>query len=266
MLDAYTHGYSRAEAIRLDRQASILADFIHGSLSFAPRARVLEAGCGVGAQTVQLARRHPSTHFVALDRSAASIDIAKQRLASYSNVQFQIGDITELPFDDAAFDAAFVCFVLEHLADRSSALSELQRVLKPGARLHVFEGDHGSVLAQPDHPAIRRLVTAVSRLQLEQGGDPYIGRALCPILLRAGFADVGVEPRVAYADITRREWIEGFTRATFIDMMQGQRDRVLTEGILSTQDWDEAIDALERTARSDGTFCYTFFCATATRT
>jgi SAM-dependent methyltransferase len=266
MLDAYVHGYSQSEAIRLDRQASILADFIHGPLSYEPGARVLEAGCGTGAQTIQLARRHPSAHIVSLDRSAASIAIATQRLANYRNVRFQIGDITELPFADAAFDAAFVCFVLEHLSDCSRALSELQRVLKPAARIHVVEGDHGSVLAQPDHPAIRRLVVAVSRFQLEQGGNPYVGRALGPILRRAGFADIRVEARVAYADFTRQEWIDGFTRATFIDMMQGQRDHILTAGILSAQDWDEAIEALERTTRGDGTFCYTFFHATATRT
>lgn len=265
MLDTYVHGYSCAEATRLDRQASILSDLIHRSLGFAPGARVLEPGCGVGAQTIQLARRHPSCHIVALDRSAASIEIAKRRLADHRNVRFQTGDFTALPFGDAEFDAAFVCFVLEHLSDTSTALSELQRVLRPGARIHVFEGDNGSVLAQPDHPAIRRVVTAVSRLQLEQGGNPYVGRALAPILRRAGFADVAVEPCVAYADFDRREWIDGFTRATFIDMMQGQRDRVLTAGILNAQDWDEAIEALERTTRTHGTFCYTFFRATATR-
>lgn len=265
MLDPYVHGYSPTEAIRLDRQAGILADFIHRPLDFAPGARVLEAGCGVGAQTIQLARRHPTCTIVALDRSAASIDIAKRRLADHRNVRFQTGDLIALPFGDAEFDHAFVCFVLEHLSDCSAALSELQRVLRPGARIHVVEGDHGSVLAEPDHPAIRRVVTAVSRLQLEQGGNPYIGRALGPILRRAGFANVVVEPCVAYADSDRLEWIEGFTRATFIDMMQGQRDRALAAGILTARDWDEAIEALERTTHTHGTFCYTFFRATARR-
>jgi SAM-dependent methyltransferase len=265
MIDAYIHGYSSAEANRLARQADILADFIHGSLSFAPGARILEAGCGVGSQTMQLLARHPFTRFVAVDRSPASVELAAKRVEGHSNAEFHVGDILALPFEASQFDGAFVCFVLEHLTNPALALTELQRVLKPGARMHVFEGDHGSVLARPHSPAITHLVNAVSRLQMDRGGDPCMGRALAPLLLAAGFTDVRVEPCVAYADTTRRDWIDGFTRATFNSMVAGQRDAVLSAGLLDEAQWNEGMRALERTTAPDGSFCYTFFRASAVR-
>ena len=263
MSDAYVHGYSGAEAVRLGRQAAILAEFIHGSVAFTAGARVLEAGCGIGAQTVQLAERHPHANIVAIDRSQISIRTAADRVGPRRNVTFHVADIYALPFEDAHFDSAFVCFLLEHLVARETALKELLRVLKPGATLYVFEGDHGSVMAAPHDPAIARLVCAASQLQISGGGDPYIGRSLCPVLLNAGFTNVSIEPCMAYADAMRPSWIEGFTRATFSNMMAGQREAVLASGLLSEERWREGMDALERTTQRDGTFCYTFFRATA---
>ena len=267
MSDAYVHGYSAAEQVRLTRQANILAEFIHSQAVFPAGSRILEAGCGVGAQTIQLARRNPQARVVAVDRAADSVRIAQQRVTAYAlpNVEFQIADINRLPFGDGEFAGAFLCFVLEHLACREQALGEIRRVLRPGSKIHVFEGDHGSVLAWPDEPAIGRLVTAVSRHQCLQGGDPYIGRRLCPILSESGFQNVRVEPCVGYADATRPEWIDGFTRATFMDMMQSQRETVLERGLMTDLEWRDGIEALGRTTASDGSFCYTFFRATADR-
>jgi len=48
-------------------------------------------------------------------------------------------------------------------------------------------------------------------------------------------------------------------------MMQGQREATLERGLLSPREWREGIAALERTTAADGSFCYTFFRATAQR-
>jgi SAM-dependent methyltransferase len=220
-----------------------------------------------GAQTLQLALRNPKTSFVAIDRSVQSLDAARERVEAHKlrNVEFRAADVHDLPFEDGEFDAVFVCFVLEHLADRERALSEMRRVLRTGGCLQVFEGDHGSVLAWPDDPAIGRLVDAVSRYQRLQGGEPDIGRGLCPVLIAAGFRNVRVEPCVAYADVTRPAWVEAFTQRTFIDMMLGQRDAVLERGLLSDSAWRAGIDALKRTMSAEGSFSYTFFRAIAER-
>jgi SAM-dependent methyltransferase len=267
MSDGYAHGYSAAEQIRLERQASILAPFIHDGVSFPAGSRILEAGCGVGAQTVELARRSPQATFIAIDRSVESVATARMRVSErgHDNVEFHVADIVRLPFADREFDGAFLCFVIEHLSDAAAVFAELRRVLKPAARIHTFEGDHGSVLASPPDASIDRLVQAVATHQSLSGGDAYTGRRLCAMLIAAGFRDVRVEPCIAYADVTRQAWVDGFTRATFIDMMRVQRDAIVERGLIDAVAWEQGIQALERTTRSDGSFCYTFFRGAALR-
>lgn len=261
------HGYSATEETRLSHQAGILAGFIHANSTFAPGSRILEPGCGTGEQTIQLAARNPRTTFVAIDRSEQSLAIAAQRVAAHGldNVELRVADICALPFADGELDGAFVCFLLEHLRSREQALHEIRRVLKAGAAVHVFEGDNGSAHGWPNDPAIDRLVEAVSAQHRLEGGDPCVGRGLYPVLAAAGFRNVTVEPYVAYADGSRPKWTDEFTRATFIEMMKGQRDATLERGLLSSRAWLEGIAALERTTAPDGSFCYTFFRATAQR-
>jgi ubiquinone/menaquinone biosynthesis C-methylase UbiE len=266
MSDRYVHGYSTAEATRLTRQANILSDFIHGQVQFAPGSRVIELGCGVGAQTVQLAARHPATRITAVDCSADSLAQAQELIwdQGLNNVEFQKCDAYALPFADREFDGAFVCFVLEHLAQPERALHELCRVLRPGARLHVFEGDHGATLASPDDVHIHRLVRAATRHQAAQGGNAEIGRALTPLLQASGFAQIETEPCVAYADLQRPRWVAEFTHHTFIDMMKSMREQLVTSGLIEAQHCELGIAALERAA-AVGTFSYTFYRATAVR-
>ncbi|HUI17113.1 MAG TPA: hypothetical protein VL244_05565, partial [Alphaproteobacteria bacterium] len=63
----YVHGYSARESERLHDQATTLAELLLSDTVFPPGARVLEAGCGTGAQTVTLARQSPAAEIVAID-------------------------------------------------------------------------------------------------------------------------------------------------------------------------------------------------------
>ncbi|GAA3289628.1 hypothetical protein GCM10020295_01960 [Streptomyces cinereospinus] len=55
----YVHGYSEREAARLGDQAETLAALVHRGTAYPAGSRVLEIGCGVGAQTVHLAQASP---------------------------------------------------------------------------------------------------------------------------------------------------------------------------------------------------------------
>ena len=63
----YVHGYSERETERLYDQAGSVRHLIHHELRYPPGSKVLEAGCGVGAQTVTLAQNSPEAHFYAVD-------------------------------------------------------------------------------------------------------------------------------------------------------------------------------------------------------
>ena len=96
----YVHGYDAPETVRLQDQASTLVEFLHDDLRFEPGVRVLEAGCGVGAQTVILAERNPATLFTAVDVSAVSVERASAAVRGHGfhSVTVQQADIFALPF------------------------------------------------------------------------------------------------------------------------------------------------------------------------
>src|SRR4051794_34692154 len=91
----YVHGYTPAETRRLTDQAQTLADLLHGGTSYAPGSRVLEAGCGVGAQTVQLITRSPGIDLVSVDISEESLTQAKARVAALTTAPPTVGAPTE---------------------------------------------------------------------------------------------------------------------------------------------------------------------------
>jgi SAM-dependent methyltransferase len=264
-MSEYVHGYSGVEASRLCDQARALQDLLHHDTAYPDGSLVLEAGCGVGAQTVTLLRNSPGARFVCVDISQQSLDEACRRAKEegLGGASFQKADIFNLPFEQGSFDHVFVCFVLEHLPDPMKALEALKAMLKKGGSITVIEGDHGSAYFHPDSEAARRDVECLVRLQGRSGGNALIGRELYPLLQRAGFRDVHVSPRMVYVDSSRPELVEFFTRRTFTAMVAGVREEAISSGMISEGDFDKGIGDLDRTAEDDGTFCYTFFKAIA---
>jgi ubiquinone/menaquinone biosynthesis C-methylase UbiE len=262
---SYVHGYDLRENIRLHDQASTLVELLHSDTAYPPGTHVLEAGCGVGAQTITLARNSPEARITSIDLSAESVAEAKRRIeqAGYTNVSFQQGDIFNLTFAPESFDHVFVCFVLEHLDRPLEALLALKNLLKPGGTITVIEGDHGSAYFHPDNEASQRAIQCQIELQKRAGGNANIGRELYPLLTAGGFSAIGVSPRMVYVDASRPQLVEGFTRNTFTAMIEGVRASSLAAGLLDADTFDAGIRGLYRTTEADGVFCYTFFKAVA---
>ncbi len=265
MHKTYVHGYDEREGRRLQDQASTLIELLHSDTSYPAGSRVLEAGCGVGAQTITLAKNSPKAAITALDISEVSISQARERIenAGITNVRFQQGDIFHLPFEAESFDHVFVCFVLEHLLNPVEALVSLKKVIKPGGTITVIEGDHGSAYFYPDSKEANGAIQCQIELQKKAGGNALIGRELYPLLNEAGFKSVRVSPRMVYVDSSRPEFVEGFTKNTFTAMIEGVRGSALGAGLIDQTVFDKGIKDLYRTTEADGVFCYTFFKAFA---
>ncbi len=257
----YVHGYQPRENERLQDQAGTLVELLHGDTRYPAGSTVLEAGCGVGAQTTTLAARSPGARFTSVDVSGASVEQARRRVADagLANVELQQADVFALPFAPASFDHVFVCFVLEHLAAPGEALARLRDMLRPGGALTLIEGDHGSTLFHPEDPAARDAIACQVELQRASGGNALIGREVGPLLTAAGFGDVRVSPRMVYADAGRPDLVEGFTRRTFTAMVEGVRTPALAAGLSTPERFDAGVAALHRTAEPGGVFAYTFF-------
>ena len=171
----YVHGYSPRESERLDDQAQTLTELLHHDTHFPAGSRVLEAGCGIGAQTVILARNSPGARITAVDISEDSLVRAQEKIHQerITNVVFRQANLFHIPFKPASFDHIFVCFVLEHLADPSRVLALLRPLLKEGGTITVIEGDHGSAYFYPDSALARRSVQCLVDLQAQAGGDSH---------------------------------------------------------------------------------------------
>jgi demethylmenaquinone methyltransferase/2-methoxy-6-polyprenyl-1,4-benzoquinol methylase len=105
-------------------------------LQLDPGDRILDLAAGTGVSTVELARSGAIA--VACDFSLGMLRAgraSKKRRA----VPFVAGDATQLPFRDAAFDAAVISFGLRNVSDVPRALREMARVVRPGGRLVICE-------------------------------------------------------------------------------------------------------------------------------
>jgi len=267
MNDKYVHGYSDKESTRLKDQSVTLAELLHHDTIYPAGSTVLEAGCGIGAQTCIIANKNPDINIVSVDISPESLAAAKEATAAagINNVTFKHGDIFELPFDENSFDHIFICFVLEHLSEPEKALLKLKDMLKPGGTITAIEGDHGSAYYHPASENAQRNIQCLIDIQAHMGGDSLIGRRLYPLLVDVGFKNVTVSPRFVYADASRPHMVEGFTRNTFNAMVEGVREQALKLGIIDEESWNKGMRDLYRTAEDDGTFCYTFFKAIANK-
>jgi ubiquinone/menaquinone biosynthesis C-methylase UbiE len=267
MKKAYVHGYDHRENKRLQDQASTLVELLHWDTSYPAGCRVLEAGCGVGAQTITLARNSPDALITSVDLSRASLALArrKAKAAGLTNVRFKQADIFNLPFGPDWFDHIFVCFVLEHLSRPVEALQKLKSHLKRGGTITVIEGDHGSAYFHPDSEAAHRAIQCQVELQRRAGGNAMVGRELYPLLRKAGFGSIHVSPRLVYVDSSRPELVDGFTKKTFTAMIEGVGQSAIKAGLVKKGVFEKGIRDLYRTTDADGVFCYTFFKAIARR-
>src|SRR5262245_58065774 len=77
----YLHGYSHEEQARLIKQAEFLEFSVYEHLDLSRVRKLLEVGCGVGAQTRIVCRRFPHLHITGVDGEPAQIQAARTYLA-----------------------------------------------------------------------------------------------------------------------------------------------------------------------------------------
>jgi SAM-dependent methyltransferase len=148
------------------REAQLLS-----CVATAPGERILEIGCGEGANLHHL-RERGALRF-GLDFSPAKASFARRA----TDARTVTGDAARLPFGDATFDAILIRDVLHHVPDQASVLAEARRVLKPRGRLTLLEPNARSplVLAQAALvPAERGLFSStVERLRAALGRSGF---------------------------------------------------------------------------------------------
>jgi ubiquinone/menaquinone biosynthesis C-methylase UbiE len=200
----YLHGFTRDEQDRLYHQARFLEHRVHEGLPLRRAKNLIEIGCGVGAQTDILLRRHPDLHITGVDASGDQLERARKHLRSLpwakGRALFVQGDAGQLKFAADSFDSAFLCWILEHVPDPLLVLSEARRVLRPGSPLVVTEVLNATFFLEPYSPHTLAYWMAFNDHQLELGGDPFVGAKLGNLLQAVGYRDIEVEVKPIHLD------------------------------------------------------------------
>jgi SAM-dependent methyltransferase len=113
-----------------DTEAALIA-----AVDARPGERLLEIGCGEGANLVHLRRRQPDARLFAVDFSPSKVRFA----ASATGASAASADAARLPFRSCTFDGVLVRDLLHHVPDRRAVIAEALRVLRRGGSITVIE-------------------------------------------------------------------------------------------------------------------------------
>ena len=91
---------------------------------------VLEAGCGSGLISLELAMKRNLKRLVLLDIREDILEKARNNFNKFINAEFMLGDVQNLPFRNESFDLVFNEGVIEHLDDMERGVKEMARVSK----------------------------------------------------------------------------------------------------------------------------------------
>lgn len=159
------------------RKTDALLDLAGRALGDVSGLRVLDVGCGIGLTDRLLARHVRELH--GLDRSQVAIEEAA---VAQPEVEYRSYSGTRFPYDDDSFDLVFAICVLHHvdIGEREGFAQELQRVVRPGGVVAVFEHN-------PRNPLTR---VAVSRCPFDEDAALVGRRRAIRLLLASGLEPI----------------------------------------------------------------------------
>jgi ubiquinone/menaquinone biosynthesis C-methylase UbiE len=142
--------------------------------------RALELGCGRGVGIELILGVFGADSVDAFDLDPRMVALARDRTSAHgSRVRLWVGDTTLIGVPDATYDAVFDFGIIHHVPSWRRALTEVERVLKPGGRFYAEEVLERFIV----HPI-------VSRLLQHPLGDRFDAATFCRELTAAGLDPV----------------------------------------------------------------------------
>ncbi|MGO4492158.1 class I SAM-dependent methyltransferase [Arthrobacter sp. 2YAF22_2] len=157
-----------------------------------PGSSVLDVAAGSGEPGLTVAELVPEGDVVLSDISAGMLHVAREKAAARSlpNVSFSVCPASELPFDDATFDAVLCRFGFNFFPEMRLALREMVRTAKPGARISAAVW--GKAAANPWASLVLGTLAQHTELRQPPAGTPGLFRCSAPGFMARMFRDAGL--------------------------------------------------------------------------
>jgi ubiquinone/menaquinone biosynthesis C-methylase UbiE len=263
----YLHGFSENEQSRLRQQAEFAEFSVYQDVDFTATKKLLEVGCGVGAQSEIILRRFPHLKLTGIDASEKQLGTAQKFLKSMDWLKgrwnLMAMDAQKMSFKENEFDGAFLCWILEHVPDPKKVLNEVKRVLTPGSPVYITEVLNSSFFLDPYSPYTWKYWTAFNDYQHENAGDPFIGAKLGNILVDLKFTDIQIQVKTWYLDKRTPEKRKA-TILYWTDLLMSAKDHLLENKKIDETLVKEMQRELKEIANNpDAVFFYSFIQAKA---
>jgi len=179
---------------KLERQAIDSAPerhLLYQKINLKHARTVLDVGCGTGAVLKEIACLTKG-RVVGIDSSENMIRIAKEVLTDLDNVELRIGDAHQIPFESDAFDVTTCNLLLMWARDPAKVVEEMARVTRINGYVFAsLEPDFGGEIRWPENKKVDPIFAG--KAVRGKGGDPFIGRKLRMLFVRAGLqTEVGI--------------------------------------------------------------------------
>lgn len=262
----YLHGFDRKEQERLVHQARFLEPFVYAGVDLEYRPTLLEVGCGVGAQTQIMCRRFPDLKITGVDLSEQQLAMAQRQLKreiKSKKVQLHQQDAQKLNLPKKDFDAAFLCWFLEHVPDPLKVLKQVRKHLRSGAKIYCSEVFNQTLFMEPYSPAYLKYWFEFNDYQWTIKGHPFVGAQLGNLLKEAGFADIQTEVRPFHFDSREPERRAAFTEYFYQILLSAEKSLLDTGRVTeeTLKQMKKEVETVKKT--KDAVFFYAFMRATA---
>ena len=201
--------------------------------------RCLDAGCGGGDVTLELARRvGRHGQVIGVDLDPTKLNLAQQEAVGqgFTNVEFRPLDLRSEEVG-TGFDLVYARFLLTHLAEPAAAIAMFSRALRPGGLLIVEDVDFKGHFSWPETAAFRRYCELYYAVACSRGGDPDIGPRLPILLADGGFAQLGMH-------VVQPVATEGDPKLINPITLENIADVIVQDGLATRQEVDTLIHDL----------------------
>ncbi|MGY5876313.1 MAG: methyltransferase domain-containing protein [Candidatus Thorarchaeota archaeon] len=245
----YVHEGTEEEVGRLEFQAKEDEEHLSNEfdiLQLRSGMTVLDAGCGTGAVTRRIARRIAPSNAVGVDLDVFFITKARELATNegIENIEFEVGNITDLQFSDTIFNLSYGRLVLMHVRDPVKAVSELRRVTKSGGVVAISDTDDDAMLIYPPIPKSTELKNKSIEWMKTKGVDRHIGKRLYSIFHQAGLKSIKIIPFPLVLTQENTEALNAFG-SNYLQSFEQIKDLMIEQGIITAKECDEVYEEFD---------------------